>query len=71
MDQSINSLKIILVEDDKFISQAYTHGLTRAGYGVTAVTDGAVAVAKIMEVKPDLVLLDLILPGKDGFTILE
>ncbi len=63
--------KIILVEDDKFIARAYKDGLERAGFEVEVVSDGLEAIGKIRAEHPDLILLDLILPGKNGFEILE
>jgi len=69
---NINSKsKILLAEDDKFISRAYQDGLTRAGFEVILAHDGAEAIKKIKETSPDLILLDLIMPEKDGFEVLE
>jgi DNA-binding response OmpR family regulator len=62
---------ILLVEDDKFIARAYKDGLERAGFEVYVVTSGLEAIDKTREHNPDLMLLDLILPGKNGFEILE
>lgn len=64
-------IKILLAEDDKFIARAYTDGLTRSGYEVIAVTDGEEAVKKAKENNPDIILLDLIMPIKNGFEALE
>ena len=63
--------RVMLIEDDEFLWRAYKDGLTRAGLGLSVVTDGGEAVDKVREVMPDLILLDLILPGKDGFEILS
>ena len=63
--------KILLAEDDKFISRAYKDGLTRAGFDVSVAIDGNEALAQIKTVKPDLMLLDLIMPVKNGFEVLE
>jgi len=64
-------IKIVLVEDDKFISLAYKDGLTRAGFNVIHAADGIEGIEKIMAEKPDLVLLDIIMPGKNGFEVME
>ena len=64
-------IKIVLAEDDKFISRAYQDGLQRAGFTITTAYDGNEAVAKIKEVKPDLILLDIIMPEKNGFEVIE
>ncbi len=63
--------KIVLADDEQFIAVAYNDGLTRAGFEVTVAHDGEEAFAKIKEVKPDIILLDLIMPKKDGFTVLK
>lgn len=63
--------KIVLADDEQFISIAYKDGLTRAGYDLTVAHDGEEALAKIKEVKPDLVLLDLIMPKKTGFEVIK
>ncbi len=62
---------ILLAEDDKFISKAYSDGLTRAGYSVLLAHDGVEAINNLIKSKPDLLLLDLIMPEKDGFEVLE
>src|SRR3989339_2036038 len=64
-------IKIILAEDDKFISRAYKDGLERAGFIVIPVMDGVTALEKIKQEKPDMVLLDLIMPVKNGFEVLK
>jgi DNA-binding response OmpR family regulator len=64
-------IKIVLAEDDKFISRAYFDGLSRAGFDVIQAYDGNAALVKIKEAKPDIVLLDVIMPEKNGFEVLE
>jgi DNA-binding response OmpR family regulator len=63
--------RILLIEDDQFISRAYQDGLQRAGFEVKVIHDGDQALTVINEYQPDLVLLDLIMPGKDGFEVLS
>lgn len=62
--------KILIVEDDKFLRELLTRKLTEAGYNVIEALDGEEGIKKIKEERPDLVLLDLILPGIDGFAVL-
>jgi DNA-binding response OmpR family regulator len=62
--------KIVVVEDDKFLRELITQKLTREGYQAIGAVDGEDGVEKISTEKPDLVLLDLILPGIDGFEVL-
>ena len=62
--------KILIVEDDKFLRELIVRKLTNEGYQVSEATDGESGVKAIKAEKPDLVLLDLILPGIDGFEAL-
>lgn len=63
--------KILLAEDDKFLIRAYKDSLERAGFEVILALNGTEAMRKIKAKKPDLILLDLVMPEKDGFEILE
>jgi DNA-binding response OmpR family regulator len=63
--------RILLAEDDKFICKAYKDGLSKAGFEMVIAHDGNEAMEKIKLDKPDLVLLDLIMPDKGGFEVLE
>ncbi|MBL7057974.1 response regulator [Patescibacteria group bacterium] len=63
-------IKIFIGEDDKFISRAYQDGLKRAGFEVFTGFDGSEVLKNIKENKPDLILLDLIMPIKNGFEVL-
>jgi DNA-binding response OmpR family regulator len=62
--------KILVVEDDKFLRELITQKLKREGHDVREAVDGEDGVRKIEEEKPEIVLLDLILPGIDGFEVL-
>jgi len=64
-------MKIILVEDDKFFRDFYAFKLKERKLDVLVADDGEEGLKKIMETNPDLVLLDLIMPKKDGFEVLE
>ena len=62
--------KILVVEDDQFLKQLYIDILKQEHYDVESVDDGAKAL-KVMEKETwDLILLDMILPHMDGYTIL-
>jgi DNA-binding response OmpR family regulator len=63
------SLKILVVEDDLTLRETLNYNLVRQGYVVTVVADGKLALAKALEIVPDLVLLDIMLPGMDGMEI--
>jgi two-component system response regulator RstA len=60
---------IILVEDDCDLAELTSGYLSSYGYGMTIVSDGLLAVDIIVEQQPDLVILDLMLPGLDGLEV--
>jgi DNA-binding response OmpR family regulator len=64
-------IDVLLVEDDPEIVAMYSRKLTLDGYAVTVAEDGEEALVKAMEVRPDIVFLDLDLPRKDGFEVLK
>ncbi len=63
--------KILLIEDDSFLSNIYSTKLKEEGISVEIAFDGEEAIRKIKENKPDLVLLDIILPGMSGWDVLK
>jgi len=63
--------KIVLVEDDETLSEVLYSELTEAGFDVTPAFDGNEGLKQVREKKPNLVLLDIILPEKTGFEVLE
>jgi len=63
--------KILIVEDDEHILRIYELKFAKEGYTTSIVTSGDEAVGKIIAEKPDLIILDLMIPRKDGFEILE
>lgn len=62
--------KILIIEDDKFLLKLYSDKLRRAGFEVAGSVTGEEALNKIPIDKPNLIILDLILPRKSGFEIL-
>ena len=60
---------ILLVEDDPDIAELVQYNLEREGYRVITCAEGDVGLAEIMRVKPNLIILDLMLPKIDGLTI--
>lgn len=63
--------KILVAEDDKFLASAYRVKLAKAGFEVQIVSDGSEALEALKTFTPDIILLDLIMPGKDGFATLQ
>src|SRR3989344_3508231 len=62
---------ILLVEDDDFVGRAYKDGLQHAGFFVETARDGNEAIKKAKSAHPDLIILDLVMPLKNGFEVLE
>jgi len=72
MSEKTSSKKtIVLVEDDEILLNLLTKKLNKAGYGLKTAQDGASGLMLIKEAKPDLVLLDMMLPKMNGFAVLE
>lgn len=61
--------KILIIEDEWNIFELIKFNLETQGFDVEGVQDGGLAIDKILEYQPDLIILDLMLPGKDGITI--
>ena len=62
---------ILLVEDDPFVVDIYTKKLTEAGFLVEVTRDREETLKKISERKPDLMLLDIVLPNIEGWDLLK
>lgn len=65
-----SKLKVLVAEDDKFLSKAYAAKLKKSGFDVTLVGNGEEALNHIKKSRPDAILLDLMMPVKDGFDTL-
>ncbi len=62
--------QILLIEDEVNIAEAIRFILARDGWQIDVLTDGAAAEAAIARMRPDMLILDLMLPGKTGLQIL-
>ena len=63
--------KLLYVEDDALVSRLYTQKLIEAGYDVTLAEDGLEAIRRLAEFRPDVVVLDLLLPKMNGADVLK
>lgn len=63
--------KILVVEDDRFLISAYRAKLEKSGYEVQTASDGDEALAILKTFTPEAILLDLVMPKRDGFSTLE
>lgn len=68
MEQSIKG-KILVAEDEPTLLETLEYNFTRQGYRVVTATDGVMAVEQARREKPDVVLLDIMLPKMDGFEV--
>jgi two-component system alkaline phosphatase synthesis response regulator PhoP len=62
---------ILLADDEQFVLVAYKDGLEHAGYQVTLAHDGEEALVAMRNKRPDLVLLDIIMPKLNGFEVMQ
>ncbi len=62
---------VLIVEDEEFLIRTLEDNLIAVGYKVEVVKNGELAIKKIGKKEPDLILLDLLMPKKDGFYVLE
>ena len=65
------SASILCADDDRHFCQILSRAFEKEGYAVTQAHDGEDALQKILSLKPDLVTLDVMLPRRDGFDVLE
>lgn len=63
--------KILIVEDDSFVIDIYHTKLSQEGYEVIEARNGIEAMKKLEEIRPDLILLDIIMPYMDGLEVLR
>src|SRR6202034_3006644 len=66
-----NRKTILFVEDNPFILAVYQNWLEREGFQVESAEDGLIALEKLPQMKPALVILDLMLPKLDGLDVLK
>lgn len=63
--------KVLIIEDDKFLLKLYSDELTREGFEVSKASTGEEGLSRVEAEAPDLIILDLILPSKNGFEVLS
>ena len=66
-EELLKGKHILVIEDDNFISRVYTKWLTKRGAEVTIAHDGALGLEAVIKQRMDLILLDLGMPGMDGY----
>lgn len=68
---AVATAEILIVEDDAVILDTLAYNLTRQGFGVHKATDGSEALKLARKLRPDLILLDLMLPSESGIRVCE
>jgi DNA-binding response OmpR family regulator len=63
-------IRVLLVEDDAFLRSICSKKLVKEGFTVYEAVDGEMALGEVAQIKPDVILLDIILPAIDGFEVL-
>jgi DNA-binding response OmpR family regulator len=71
MSKKEKKIKIALIEDDPFLSSMYSTKFGLEGFEVLSANDGIKGVELITKETPDLILLDILMPKKNGFDVLE
>lgn len=69
--QSPPAPKILLIDDDPFIVDMYVLKLKDEHFEIEVARDGKDGLKKALEFKPDVILLDIVMPGLDGFQVFE
>ncbi len=70
-ETNLNKKKILIIEDNFFVRDLYDRELAREGFDVSTAEDGAEGLLKVIEEKPALVLLDIMLPKMSGLDVLK
>lgn len=63
--------KILLIEDDKMLTEMYSLKFAEAGYDIAQANSGLSGYELAIKIKPDIIMLDIILPEMDGFLVLK
>jgi two-component system phosphate regulon response regulator PhoB/two-component system alkaline phosphatase synthesis response regulator PhoP len=71
MENDSSKKTILIVEDDEFLRSLTAKRLEKENYHIEVAVDGENAISVIETIHPNLILLDLLLPGKDGFEVLK
>jgi len=66
-----NKIKILLIEDEEMLANMYEVKFKNEGFDLEKALDGAEGLEKAKSMKPDFILLDIIMPKMDGFSVLK
>ena len=71
MSEGSNTRRVLLVEDDAFLRKILNEKLQHAEYDVTALDGGETVLQTVVEKKPHIVLLDIMMPKKSGYEVID
>lgn len=71
VEKNMNKKKILLIEDDLVLRETLVEFLEKEGFATVAASDGEMGLKIALKGEPDLVILDVILPKRNGFEVLE
>jgi two-component system OmpR family response regulator len=71
MDETQVKKSVLIIDDEPSVRDMYSQALTSAGFGVLTAVDGVSGISEAISHRPDLILLDVHLPGMDGFEMLK
>lgn len=69
--KNVKKTTVVIVEDEKMLADMYTTKFTMEGFAAKKANDGATGLKMVQQTKPDIVLLDIIMPKIDGFGVLK
>lgn len=69
--EGVQKKKILLVEDDRTLSEMYQNKFSLENFDIVVAYSGTEGLQIALNLKPDLILLDILLPGMDGMTVLK
>lgn len=64
-------MQVLIVEDEEVLAKVFKEKLEKSGYDIKIASDGETALTMAASLKPDVIVLDLLLPKKNGFEVLE
>jgi len=63
--------KVVIIDDDRINQEILLKAFTQKGYDVVCILDSQECIKEVLRLKPDLILLDLLMPGLNGFEVLQ
>jgi DNA-binding response OmpR family regulator len=70
MNLAADRPRVLVVDDERGLRELLEYGLEQAGFAVRSATEGSAAIRMLEDWSPDVIVLDVMLPGRDGFTLL-